>query len=228
MGTDLVLDDEQKFKEKKNKRINSKNIIIQHDFTLGPWWPEETVDAILCIEVIEHITRNFHQNLMYTFKKGAMIFITYSRWGGWHHTEVHSEQWWKERMLMHGFLYSDSLTERLRDKASKEARDNVPFPTGDGNYRAQHLFMNLLVFINPQVASRPEHAHLLAEAGCFVHLKKPNVHCENIKRNDNHEAFDKLPKKFFNIPFKEDRHDLWEKMTGKATENDFYLTRFLE
>jgi hypothetical protein len=67
--------------------------IVEHDFSRGPWWPEKTYDAVWCVEFLEHVGRNFHQNYFAAFRKSALIFATHSRWGGWHHVEVHDDMW---------------------------------------------------------------------------------------------------------------------------------------
>ena len=67
----------------KMNSINStrhKKIIVEHDFTLGPWWPEETVDAVWCVELLEHVSRNFAPNYLAAMKKSALVFATHSVW----------------------------------------------------------------------------------------------------------------------------------------------------
>jgi hypothetical protein len=59
--------------------------VVEHDFARGPWWPNDTYDAVWCVEFLEHISRQYHYNYITTFRKAAMIFATSSRWGGWHH-----------------------------------------------------------------------------------------------------------------------------------------------
>jgi Methyltransferase domain len=46
-------------------------LITEHDFSRGPWWPTETVDAVWSVEVLEHVSRNFHQNLIPAFRKAG-------------------------------------------------------------------------------------------------------------------------------------------------------------
>ena len=41
-----------------NKSSDSK-LMVEHDFSRGPWWPEDTVDAVWCVEVLENVGRNF-------------------------------------------------------------------------------------------------------------------------------------------------------------------------
>jgi len=59
------------------------NQVVEHDFSRGPWWPTQTVDAVWCVEFLEHVGRNFHHNYLPAFRKAALIFMTHSQWGGW-------------------------------------------------------------------------------------------------------------------------------------------------
>jgi hypothetical protein len=31
------------------------NVVVEHDFSRGPWWPEKTYDAAWSIEFLEHV-----------------------------------------------------------------------------------------------------------------------------------------------------------------------------
>jgi hypothetical protein len=62
--------------------------IVHHDFTLGPWWPEQTFDAAWSTEFVEHVGRQHMDNYLPIFHKSALIFITGSGFGGAHHVEV--------------------------------------------------------------------------------------------------------------------------------------------
>lgn len=145
------------------------SIITEHDFSRGPWWPGRTLDAVWSVEFLEHVGRNYHQNYIPIFRKAALIFVTSSRWGGWHHVEVHPDEWWIEKYRSYGFIFSQTLTDRVREKAYTD-KANM-FPLGDrgqgDKYNPQHIFLSMKVFINPAVASLPEHQHLFAEHGCY-------------------------------------------------------------
>ena len=121
---------------------NAKDIITEHDFSRGPWWPGRTVDFIWCVELLEHVGRNFHKNLIPAFRKGALVYATHSTWGGWHHVEIHSTEWWIQKFESYGFKYSDSLTNKAR-KTAQDGRFEVS-PNGK-TYNAQHLWLHLLV-----------------------------------------------------------------------------------
>lgn len=163
-----------------------KNVVIEHDFSRGEWWPEKTYDAAWSVEFLEHVGRPYMQNYMPIFKKSALIFVTSSIWGGWHHVEVHQDWWWKGRFQSAGFIYSEDLTAIIRLQAKKR------FEKGQvtEDYAGQHIFYNMLVFINPKVASLPQHKHLFGGHGCFSGVygnRNGGVGCA---------APDNLPKEF--------------------------------
>jgi hypothetical protein len=93
--------------------------------------------------------------------------VTSSRWGGWHHVEVHPDEWWIKKYEMYGFKYDEELTKQIRSISSLEARRTSIFPPTGKKYAGQHIFTSIKVFINPMVASLPEHAHLFANHGCY-------------------------------------------------------------
>jgi hypothetical protein len=97
-------------------------------------------------------------NYLPIMHKSALLFITSSATGGWHHVEVHEEWWWIARMQAHGFIFSSELTDVSRKQAMNAATSIAD---------AQHLKIRLLVFINPRVASLPQHQHLIGGNGCF-------------------------------------------------------------
>jgi len=198
--------------------IPNSGIITEHDFSRGPWWPSKTVDAVWCVELLEHIGRNYHPNLFPTFKKAGLVFASHSIWGGWHHVEIHMAEWWIAKFQMHGFIYSEYLTNMIHKAASncKTKTDSCPKKSLLYNCRAQHIWTNLLVFINPAVASLPEHAHLLSEFGCG----KTSGHDEG--RDCGEQAGDgapetPLPDEFKPILFDDDKFKEWEDMIQKAT-----------
>mmetsp|Transcript_42123 Transcript_42123/g.62388 ORF Transcript_42123/g.62388 Transcript_42123/m.62388 type:complete len:400 (-) Transcript_42123:26-1225(-) len=140
--------------------------IVEHDFSRGPYWPAKTYDAVWCVEFLEHVGRNFHQNYLPVFRKAGIIFATKSNWGGWHHVEVHEDTWWIQKFELYGFKYSPELTQKVRQEAGKETSQKGTAPNG-GTYNPQHLWLSIMVFLNPAVGALPQHHHLLAEDGCY-------------------------------------------------------------
>jgi len=160
----------------------TKYELVEHDFSRGPWWPSRTVDVAWCVEFTEHVGRNFMQNYHTAFRKAAIIFVTHSHWGGWHHVEVHGHDWWQVKMEAAGFVYSGILTNEMKAEAQKDNQrkdlvDDMIKQNKPSYHVAQHLWTTLQVFINPLVASLPEHAHLFAEHGCFIGRGAENQEC---------------------------------------------------
>ena len=74
------------------------------------------------------------------------------------------------------------------------------------------------MFINPAVASRPEHAHLLSEPGCYDDTQQ--VHCGEEKNKNSRLVNSKLPESFKPIPYKEDKHKKWEEYLKKKVDEE--------
>ena len=132
-------------------------VIVEHDFSQGPWWPENTFDAMWCVEFLEHVGRQYMHNYLPIMKKSALLFVTSSPTGGWHHVEVHEDWWWIGRLSAVGFEYSKELTMMSRKQAENQAKTIE---------EAQHIRHRLLVFINPRVAAMKRHHHLFGGNGC--------------------------------------------------------------
>ena len=142
-----------------SKSLLPSDAVVEHDFTRGAYWPEETFDAAWSVEFVEHVGRQFQKNYFPAFRRAAMIFMTASTSGGHHHSEIRPHWWWKAKMEAAGFIYSDELTEIIRLNAQNDRSPGVPF-------YGQYIKMNMMVFINQKVASRPEHQHLVSGHGC--------------------------------------------------------------
>jgi hypothetical protein len=115
---------------------------------------------------LRQVGRNFQHNYLTAFRKSALIFVSHSLWGGHHHVEVHNDEFWIEKMAMFGFIHSPGLTKKVREIAKGEKFTSIA-PNGI-KLNAQHVWLTMQVFINPSVAALPQHAHLMAEPGCFV------------------------------------------------------------
>ncbi len=66
----------------------SVQVIVEHDYTRGPWAPAGTYDAAWSMEFLEHVGRQYMRNYMATLKRAALIFVSGSNGGGWHHVEA--------------------------------------------------------------------------------------------------------------------------------------------
>jgi cyclopropane fatty-acyl-phospholipid synthase-like methyltransferase len=188
--------------------------LVEHDFSRGPWWPSRTVDAAWCVEFTEHVGRNFQKNYHTVFRKAAYIFMTHSHWSGWHHVEVHDNEWWRGRMESMGFVYSEFLTNMFRGKAGDDKRRTdllKSMEEGKVYDVGQHLRTTLQVFINPLVASLPQHSHLFAEHGCFEG-GKTGFECG--KKGTKSEGLTALPDDFKPLVLTDDMDKAWFDLVG--------------
>lgn len=87
--------------------------------------------------------------------------------------EVHDDAWWINKFAMFGFVYSEELTKKVRSVAHSERYKG--FAPNGKDMNPQHIWLSMQVFINPAVAALPEHAHLLADPGCFLVGKKGGI-----------------------------------------------------
>lgn len=131
--------------------------VVEHDFTRGPWWPARTFDALWSVEFLEHVGRQYIRNYLPVMRRSALLFVTCSNNGGWHHVEVRESWWWRGRFEAAGFLYSQDLTTLVRNAAAATSA------RGSG----LRIVKRMMVFINPAVASLFEHEHLFSGDGCL-------------------------------------------------------------
>jgi len=189
--------------------------IVEHDFSRGPWWPSKTIDAVWCVEFLEHVGRNFHLNYIPAFRKAAFIFVSHSRWGGWHHVEVHETGWWVAKMEGYGFVYSPFFTQKVKDEAKREKKDQVMSPKANETYNAQHVWLNMMVFINPVVASLTEHQHLFAEGGCYVDKKDRVLITRDCDGRNEKDVESIMPKEFISLKITDEMDEEWEELVKK-------------
>ena len=183
--------------------------VVEHDFSRGPWWPMETFDAAWAVEFLEHVGVNYQYNYVTAFRKAAILLVTSSRWGGWHHVEVHQDEWWIRKYESYGFRYDEQLTNMIRGVASQEGKwKNATAPNGE-YYNAQHVWLSMKVFINPMVAALPQHAHLFPEHGCYGGKGKganPIIH-QPCGQGSSIESV--LPKEYWPLQPTEEQDQAW-------------------
>jgi len=129
--------------------------------------------------------------------------------------EVHDDDWWRLRWEAAGFIYSESLTKSVRSIAMKDQnRKDLTLDMKEGHlyFVGQHIYLNMQVFINPMVASLPEHAHLFAEHGCFGGkdpVTKKQIHVDCTDQNAKGEILTPLPESFKPLVLNDDMDKAW-------------------
>jgi len=202
--------------------VPDKSILTEHDFSRGPWWPAKTFDMVWSVEFLEHVNLQFHYNYISTFRKAAILMVTSSNWGGWHHVEVHDTTWWIRKYESYGFRFDQALTDEIKHVASIEKGSGETFPPNGKAYNAQHVWTTMMVFINPAVAALPEHAHLFGEFGCYsgAHPKlKQNRECGiALKPNQKKSASMETPldPSYYPLPLTPEQDQVWYDVVKKA------------
>mmetsp|Transcript_27348 Transcript_27348/g.41384 ORF Transcript_27348/g.41384 Transcript_27348/m.41384 type:complete len:420 (-) Transcript_27348:51-1310(-) len=196
---------------------NNNNILVEHDFSRGPWWPGETFDVVWSVEFLEHVNLQFQFNYVSAFRKAGILMVTSSFVGGWHHVEVHETDWWVQKYEAYGFRYSEKLTNAVRRVASEERSANLLFgPTPGKTLNAQHVWTSMKIFLNPTVLALPEHAHLFGEHGCFVEMNQPKRPCGS-GTHEQAKIETKLDPKFWPLNLTKAQDDEWERIVKEHT-----------
>ena len=175
------------------------------------------------IEFLEHVQRQYIKNYLPVFQKAAIIFASHSRWGGWHHAEVHDDRWWQLKFTAAGLVYSQELTDLIRGKAEEERKSKQKSPNGKP-WDARHVKGTMLVFINPKVAALPKHDHLFAELGCYDQLKKRSANewfgkgwgtpCGTAQwgtPSDGDKQVARLPAEYLPLALSKEQDEKWER-----------------
>ena len=114
-----------------------------------------------------------------------MFQITNSAWGGHQHVEVHNgDWWWHGRFLAAGFVHLPELEKMV----SAVVRANFT-QKDDPKYIEQwdrgRRLANMHIFVNPSVASLPQHRHLFGGNGCYkgaINNADGGAPCEGVDR----------------------------------------------
>lgn len=166
---------------------------------------------------MEHVGINVMKNYLPTMRKAALIFMTTSRWGGWHHVEVHSDEWWIRKFETFGFKYDEALTLQVRSWAKQEngMKKSHPFSKTKGYYNPQHIWLSMKVFVNPVVASLPQHDHLFYEPGCYDGRKDGEIqHRKCGEKTGTEESV--VPDSFQPIKLSQQMDIKWQSLVLKA------------
>lgn len=110
--------------EGSRKVINDsphKELLIQHDYTLGKIKLKEKYDAVWTCEFVEHVEERFVENFLDTFANVKYVFMTYSepQWsnGGYHHVNCRDQKYWNSKLESINFSYLEEETKYIRSIA---------------------------------------------------------------------------------------------------------------
>lgn len=93
---------------------------ILHDLTTGPYL--NSVDLVICVEVVEHIEEIFLENLLNSLSNGNYIFMTHAVPGqtGYHHVNCQNSEYWINHLANKNFKLLETESNKLRELAKED------------------------------------------------------------------------------------------------------------
>lgn len=93
--------------------------IVEHDYTLGPYEPQQSFDLCWCCEFVEHIDEEYIPNFVATFRSARYVMMTHGLYwqDGHHHVNCQRPEYWIKRMNASGFSLLGRDTIISRDRA---------------------------------------------------------------------------------------------------------------
>eukprot|EP01084_Bolivina_argentea_P274326 467554_1 len=129
-----------------------QNITIQHDYTLGEYWPKQTFDMLWSVEFLEHIDEKYQTYYMSTFKKAKLLFVTASIQGGWNHVNVRKiKDYWIPVFESYGFIYLENITQQARINCpgySWQLKYSYHNLKTNGDRKMPYFYYTGMVFLN--------------------------------------------------------------------------------
>mgnify|MGYP001026546385 FL=1 len=97
-----------------------------HDLEHGPVEFKE-VDLVICIEVVEHIKKQYLDNLLQSLALGKYVLMTHAVPGqaGWHHVNCQSSKYWLDHMAKFGYTTIEDHQQNIRETAKQESGTHV-------------------------------------------------------------------------------------------------------
>lgn len=93
--------------------------IVVHDYTTGPYQPDDRFDLAWCCEFVEHVEERYVPNFLATFQCADLVLMTHAFPGqpGHYHVNCQEPDYWKGVMAAIGYEYDHILTYGTRDLA---------------------------------------------------------------------------------------------------------------
>lgn len=133
-GCDVVGVDGSR-RAQQDSKIPEQHVL--HDFTNGPWLPQQACELVWSSEFVEHVEEKFCDNFLATFSTATrFVFMTFAGpdQPGWHHVNCQPQGYWEEKLENVGFFLDEKLTghARLVAKNGHFARAGLVFrPASD-------------------------------------------------------------------------------------------------
>ena len=108
-------------------RINSEHVLT-HDFTEGVLPLSRMFDCAWSVEFLEHIEEKYLGNVMAVFGHCRHVVCTAAPpgWGGHHHVNEQSVEYWVGKFGEVGFAYDKEVTQEMRGRSTMAPNRNGP------------------------------------------------------------------------------------------------------
>lgn len=95
-------------------------IILQHDYTKGPYLPHIVYDMVWCCEFLEHVEEKYLPYVVPSFLNARIVMITHAEPGqaGHHHVNCREPEYWKGFFAGIGYTFQPGLTLVARAQAA--------------------------------------------------------------------------------------------------------------
>ena len=140
-------------------------LMVEHDYSQGPWWPETTVD-LAWMEgdlVAPTLVPDHLDHVVGSLNKAALLVIRSAASKESPQSSVQA--------LVHALIHQYQFKPHLRLTQTLQAWDAAAPTTGTTTAGAA-ASSTWHVFLNPVVAALPDHMHLFYEPGCY-HTRGP-------------------------------------------------------
>ena len=129
------------------KRYNPDKFLI-HDYTVGPAPLDKRFEFGWSVEFLEHVYEKYIPNYMQSFQQCDCILITYAPpgWGGHHHVNENTQEYWIDTFKNYGFTFNQSLTDGLRNSSTMNVPKKVKPNTPENKLRKAFVRTRGLVF----------------------------------------------------------------------------------
>ena len=95
--------------------------VIQHDFSLAPYFPNKKYDLALSTEFVEHVESRYEPNWMAILDSCQYFLMCHAvpGQGGHHHVNEQTSDYWIDRVSAKGFKYNAELSDIFRNTTKR-------------------------------------------------------------------------------------------------------------
>jgi SAM-dependent methyltransferase len=103
----------------ENSKI--KNVLVQHDFSLGPYSLDRKFDLCISTEFVEHVEAIYEKNWLTVVDSSKYFLMCHAipGQGGHHHVNEQSSEYWIEKLERRNFKHISELSTKFRNTTKR-------------------------------------------------------------------------------------------------------------